>query len=206
MEDDLTFPHILDGLSAPIAITTDDRRVDLANRHFLDSIGMSLDELKDWETSGAVHPDDLPRVVPHGGNRSSAASHTRSCNASGASMASIDGFRFAGCQFETQRTYCPLVRSAHRHRRPEARRGAAGRREAAPRDGRVRVSSPGRSWGDVQPCRYRRRRQRLLDLADRRGWDVSPRGRPDAPSRATMPRSTAFQSHARLDLAAPRLR
>jgi PAS domain S-box-containing protein len=63
MEDDLTFQQIIDGLSAPIATTTADGRVEHANRQFLDYLGMSLEELKDWETSGAVHPDDLPRVV-----------------------------------------------------------------------------------------------------------------------------------------------
>jgi PAS domain S-box-containing protein len=63
MEDDLTFPQVIDGLSAPIATTTTDGRVDFANRQLLDYLGMSLEELKNWETSGAVHPDDLPRVV-----------------------------------------------------------------------------------------------------------------------------------------------
>ena len=63
MEDDLTFPQIIDGLSAPIATTTADGRVDFANRQLLDYLGMSLEELKNWETSGAIHPDDLPRVV-----------------------------------------------------------------------------------------------------------------------------------------------
>jgi PAS domain S-box-containing protein len=63
MEDALTFPQIIDGLFAPIATTTADGRVDFANRQLLDYLGMSLEELKNWETSGAVHPDDLPRVV-----------------------------------------------------------------------------------------------------------------------------------------------
>jgi PAS domain S-box-containing protein len=63
MEDDLTFPQMIDGLSAPIASTTADGRVDFANRQFVDYVGMSLEELSDWETSGVVHPDDLPRVA-----------------------------------------------------------------------------------------------------------------------------------------------
>jgi hypothetical protein len=40
MEDDLTFPQIINGLSAPIATMTADGRVDL-NRQFLDNLGMS---------------------------------------------------------------------------------------------------------------------------------------------------------------------
>jgi PAS domain S-box-containing protein len=63
MENDLTFPQIVDGLSAPIATTTADGRVELANRQFLDYLGMSLEELENWDASGVVHPDDLPRVL-----------------------------------------------------------------------------------------------------------------------------------------------
>ena len=60
MEDQFTFPQIIDGLSAPIATTTADGQVDLVNRQFLDYVGMSLEELKDWETSGVVHPTTCP--------------------------------------------------------------------------------------------------------------------------------------------------
>ena len=63
MDDQLTFPRIVNGLSVPIAATTPDGRVDLANRQFLDYLGISLEELRDWQTSGVVHPDDLPRVL-----------------------------------------------------------------------------------------------------------------------------------------------
>src|SRR6476659_6833747 len=63
MEQDLTFPQIIDGLSAPIATTTSDGRVEFANKQFLDYLGVSLEELKSWESSGVVHPDDLARVV-----------------------------------------------------------------------------------------------------------------------------------------------
>ena len=63
MEDQLTFPQIINGLSAPIATMTADGRVELVNRQLLDYLGTSLEELKNWETAGVVHPDDLPRVV-----------------------------------------------------------------------------------------------------------------------------------------------
>jgi PAS domain S-box-containing protein len=63
MEDDLTFTQIVNGLSAPIATTTADGRIELVNKQLLDYLGMSLGELKDWEASGVVHPDDLPRVA-----------------------------------------------------------------------------------------------------------------------------------------------
>jgi PAS domain S-box-containing protein len=63
MEERLTFPQIVNGLAAPIATTTADGQVDLVNAQFLDYVGISLEELKEWERSGVVHPDDLPRVV-----------------------------------------------------------------------------------------------------------------------------------------------
>jgi PAS domain-containing protein len=50
MEDDLTFPQIIDGLSAPIATTTADGQVDLVNRQFRDHLGVSLEELKQSPT------------------------------------------------------------------------------------------------------------------------------------------------------------
>ena len=207
MEDDLTFPQIIDGLSAPIATTTADGRVELANRQFLDYLGMSLEELKNWETSGVVHPDDLPRVVtawrqslergePYE-TRTARPARRRRLSVGSGSRSSVT--RYPG-------PHPALVRAAHRHRRAQAHRSAPGRREAAPRDGGVRASSRGRSRGDVRHCGYHRRQQRLLDPADRSGWEVSPRGRSDAALRATTARSMALQSCARLDRVAPRLR
>jgi hypothetical protein len=46
MEDDLTFPQIIDGLSAPIATITPDGRIDFVNRQLLDFLGMSLEKLE----------------------------------------------------------------------------------------------------------------------------------------------------------------
>jgi PAS domain S-box-containing protein len=63
MEHDLTFPQIIDGLAAPIATTSADGLVELANRRLLDYLGVSLEELKDWETTGVVHADDLSGVT-----------------------------------------------------------------------------------------------------------------------------------------------
>ena len=148
MEDQLTLPQIVDGLSAPIATTTADGRVDLVNQHFLDYLGMSLEELKDWETSGAVHPDDLPRVVTAWRKslergravRARATGPPRRRQLSMGSGSRPPVTRYRG-------SHPALVRAARRHRRAQARRSAPGRREAAPRDGRVRVSSSGRSRG-----------------------------------------------------------
>src|SRR6185295_11580168 len=39
--------------------------LETANRQLLEYFGRSLEEMKNWETNDAVHPEDLPRVVGH---------------------------------------------------------------------------------------------------------------------------------------------
>jgi len=63
MEHELTFHQIVDGISALITVTTADGDVALVNQQVLDYFGKSLDELKRWTATDAVHPDDLPGVV-----------------------------------------------------------------------------------------------------------------------------------------------
>ena len=40
-----------------------DGTADFFNRHYLQYVGQSLDELKDWAWTSAVHPDDMPRLA-----------------------------------------------------------------------------------------------------------------------------------------------
>jgi formate hydrogenlyase transcriptional activator len=54
---------IVDTIPGLVAIMTARGEVELVNRQVLDYFGRSLDELKQWGTSDAVHPDDLPAVV-----------------------------------------------------------------------------------------------------------------------------------------------
>src|SRR5262245_34262195 len=63
MEEEITLPQFIDGLSAPTATTTADGRVELVNQQLLDYLGVSFEEIESWQTSGVVHPSDLPRVV-----------------------------------------------------------------------------------------------------------------------------------------------
>src|SRR5262245_51119934 len=63
MEQDLTLRQIVDGISGLITVTTGDGDVTLVNHHLLDYFGKSLEELRYWAASDAVHPDDLPGVV-----------------------------------------------------------------------------------------------------------------------------------------------
>src|SRR5215813_13401059 len=42
---------------------TAEGEVEYVNRHILDYFGRTLEELKQWGTTDAVHPDDLPSVI-----------------------------------------------------------------------------------------------------------------------------------------------
>jgi PAS domain-containing protein len=57
------FRSILDDLPALITLMTPDGEIELANRQVLEYFDKTLEELKEWATSDAVHPDDLPAVL-----------------------------------------------------------------------------------------------------------------------------------------------
>jgi PAS domain S-box-containing protein len=54
---------IVDTIPGLVAIMTTTGEVELVNQQVLDYFGRTLDELKRWGTSDAVHPDDLPIVI-----------------------------------------------------------------------------------------------------------------------------------------------
>jgi PAS domain S-box-containing protein len=54
---------IVDTIPGLVAIMTAAGQVELVNQQVLDYFGRTLDELKQWGTSDAVHPDDLPAVL-----------------------------------------------------------------------------------------------------------------------------------------------
>ncbi len=54
---------MVDGIAGLVAIMTPDGEVEFANNQVLEYFGKSLEELKGWTTSDAVHPDDLPQAV-----------------------------------------------------------------------------------------------------------------------------------------------
>jgi PAS domain S-box-containing protein len=62
-QDDPTFRDIINGISALVACLTPDGVVEMVNGHVLDYFGRTLNDLKDWSTTDAVHPDDLPGVI-----------------------------------------------------------------------------------------------------------------------------------------------
>ena len=55
--------QILDGMPGLVATFTPDGEVEGVNRQVLEYFGMTVDELKNWGTGDAVHPEDLPRCV-----------------------------------------------------------------------------------------------------------------------------------------------
>ena len=55
--------RILDGIPGLVCTLNPAGQIDLANQRLLDFFGMTLGELNSWGTNGAVHPDDLERVI-----------------------------------------------------------------------------------------------------------------------------------------------
>lgn len=63
MQNELTFRQIVDGIAALFAVLTPDGAVEDVNAEVLHYFGKTLEELKGWGSSDAVHPDDLPRAT-----------------------------------------------------------------------------------------------------------------------------------------------
>jgi PAS domain S-box-containing protein len=63
VQNELTFRQMVDGIAALVAVLTPDGAVDFVNRQVLDYFGKTLEELKEWASTDAVHPDDLSRVI-----------------------------------------------------------------------------------------------------------------------------------------------
>ncbi len=63
MQDDLTLRQIVDGISALVAVLTPDGAVETVNRQVQEYFGKTLEELREWSSTNAVHPDDLPAVL-----------------------------------------------------------------------------------------------------------------------------------------------
>ncbi len=55
--------EILDRIPGLVCTLNPAGQIDLANRTLLDFFGMTVEELNSWGTNGAVHPDDLERVI-----------------------------------------------------------------------------------------------------------------------------------------------
>jgi len=60
---ELSWRQIVDNIPALVTTTSASGEVEFLNRQTLEYFGKTSEELKDWALIGAVHPDDLPRVV-----------------------------------------------------------------------------------------------------------------------------------------------
>ena len=54
---------VVDGIAGLVAIMSATGEVEVVNRQVLDYFGKTVEEMKGWSTSNAVHPDDLPCVI-----------------------------------------------------------------------------------------------------------------------------------------------
>jgi len=63
VQNELTLRQIVDGISAPLAVMTPDGALEIVNRPILEYFGKTAEELKEWTSTDAVHPEDLPRVL-----------------------------------------------------------------------------------------------------------------------------------------------
>jgi PAS domain S-box-containing protein len=53
----------IDGIAGLVAIMAPNGELDALNRQVTDYFGRSLEEMKNWGTSDAIHPEDLPRIA-----------------------------------------------------------------------------------------------------------------------------------------------
>lgn len=57
------FSSIFDGLPELVPLTTREGDLELANRHILDFLGVSLEALKGWANGASFHPEDYSSVL-----------------------------------------------------------------------------------------------------------------------------------------------
>ena len=62
-ESELNFNLIVDSIPLPVAVTSPTGEVEALNQPTLEYFGRTFEELKGWQSSDVVHPDDLQRTV-----------------------------------------------------------------------------------------------------------------------------------------------
>jgi len=62
-ESEQSFRLIVDGIAGLVAVMTTEGEVEHVNQQVLEYFGKTLQDLKGWTTSDAVHPSDLPAAV-----------------------------------------------------------------------------------------------------------------------------------------------
>src|SRR6266446_5688763 len=62
-ESEAKFRAAIDGIAGLVAIMTPNGELETVKRQVIEYFGRSLEELKNWETSDAVHPEGRPRIL-----------------------------------------------------------------------------------------------------------------------------------------------
>jgi PAS domain S-box-containing protein len=62
-ESERSLRSAIDGIGGLVAIMAPNGELDALNRQVIEYFGRSLEEMKNWGTSDAVHPEDLPRIA-----------------------------------------------------------------------------------------------------------------------------------------------
>ncbi len=62
-ESEAKFRAAIDGIAGLVAIMAPSGELEAVNRPIVEYFGRTVDELKNWGTGDAVHPEDLPRVL-----------------------------------------------------------------------------------------------------------------------------------------------
>ena len=60
---ELSFRLIVDSIPGLVVALAPDGEVEFVNRQGVEFFGQPLEELKHWGTNGAIHPNDLPRLI-----------------------------------------------------------------------------------------------------------------------------------------------
>src|SRR5712671_2695127 len=53
----------IDGIAGLVSVLAPNGELETANRQLLEYFGRSLEDIKNWGTNAAVHPEDLPRIA-----------------------------------------------------------------------------------------------------------------------------------------------
>ena len=62
-ESERSLRSAIDGIPGLVAILAPNGEVETVNRQILEYCGLSLEELKNWDTTDTVHPEDLPHLA-----------------------------------------------------------------------------------------------------------------------------------------------
>ena len=100
-ESEAKFRAAIDGIAGLVAIMAPTGELESVNRPIIEYFGRSVEELKNWGTGDAVHPEDLPRVLKSFKHHSRPVFPSIKNNACDALTANIGGLKIAVPQFAT---------------------------------------------------------------------------------------------------------